>query len=142
MGELFLTFYASFDGSTLPGAVGDDLQNGSRISNGRAGHLCFGPYVTLDPGTYVAGYYVRKLPGSDLGQIDFDVFVSGRQVLAHRTVSTETLFEDTPSFLTVHFQLEERAERTEVRLYVHHGVLVEISELVVFSTRARNWGGK
>jgi hypothetical protein len=137
-----VTSYARFDGATLPRAVGSDLDTGSRVSDGRAGHLCFGPYATLDPGTYVAGYYVQKLPGSARGQIDFDVFVSGREVLAHRTVSTDTLFEDTQAFLTVEFTVEERAERTEVRLYVHHGVLIEISELIIFSTRPRNWGGK
>ncbi len=60
--------------------------------------------------------------------------------MAHKSVPTESLFEDTLSFIAVEFTVADRAERTEVRLHVEQDVLVEASELAVFSRRPRNWG--
>lgn len=131
-----------FEGATLPGAVGKDGPGGSRIADGQSGHLCFGPYCTLDAGSYIAGFYVRLLPGSARSLIDCDVLVAGKDVLARKSVPADTLFEDMPSFLTLEFTVEDRAERTEIRMHVNQGVLVEVSELVVFSRRSRNWGGQ
>jgi hypothetical protein len=131
-----------YDGASLPRAVGRDGPEGSRIADGRAGHLCYGPYFTLGAGRYVAGYYVRRLPGSAPGFVDCDVMAAGDNMLAHKSVPAESLFEDALSFVTLEFTADDRAERTEVRLHVAEGVLVEVSELVVFSRRARNWGGQ
>ena len=134
--------YLRFAGATLPRGVGKDMPGGTRISEGVAGHLCFGPYSTLDSGKYVAGYYMRLLPGSAVSTIDFDVAVAGQDSLVHKTVSTRELFEDTLSLVSLEFELDERAESTEVRLYVQKGVLIEVDELVIFSRRPRNWSGK
>jgi hypothetical protein len=131
-----------YDGASLPRAVGRDGPEGSRIADGRAGHLCFGPYFTLDAGSYVAGYYVRRLSGSAGGSIDCDVLAAGENMLAHKSVAAASLFEDALTFVTLEFSVAERAERSEVRLHVGEGVLVEVSELVVFSRRARGWGGQ
>ena len=73
---------------------------------------------------------------------DFDVAVAGQDSLVHKTVSTRELFEDTLSLVSLEFELDERAESTEVRLYVQKGVLIEVDELVIFSRRPRNWSGK
>lgn len=137
-----MSSYMRYDGASLPRAVGNDGPAGSRIADGRAGHLCFGPYFTLDAGSYVAGYFVRRLSGSSSGPIDFDVLAAGEKMLAHKSVSVETLFEDALTFVTLEFTVEYRAERSEVRLHVAENVLVEVSELVVFSRRPRNWGGQ
>ena len=137
-----MSSYLRFDGATLPGAVGRDEPNGSRISDGQAGHLCFGPYFSLDPGNYVAGFYLRALPGSAVNAIDFDVYIGGDHGIARKSISTGTLFEDTPTFVAMEFEVGTHVEGAEVRAYVHNGVLVEITELVIFSTRARNWSGK
>jgi len=136
-----LASYLRFDGNSLPCGVGTDGPNGTRISDGRSGHICYGPYISLDPGHYIAGLYIRLLPGSAAGSIDIDVVIGGGDGLNHKALSTKTLFDDTPSFITVDFKLDREAQGIEVRAYVHAGILIEITELVVFSTRERNWGG-
>lgn len=136
-----LVSYLRYDGASLPCGVGKDGPNGSRMSDGRAGHLSYGPYFSLPPGKYVAGFYARLLPGSREGTVDLDVAIAGGTNLVHRTIPTRQLFEDTPSFVTVKFALDAPANGVEVRLFVHDGVLVELDELVVFSTRPRNWSG-
>lgn len=133
--------YSRHDGATLPGIVGVDRPDGARISDGRGGHLCYGPYVTLDPGRYVAGYYLRLLDHSADGTIDLDVLVPDQGVVAGKSVAARSLFRNVPTFVTMTFEALQRSERVEVRLYVHPGVLVEVSELVMFSCRTRNWGG-
>lgn len=131
-----------FDGATLPGAVGKDGPHGSRIADGHSGHLCFGPYFSLEPGAYVAGFYMRTLPGSVSNMINCDVFASGKDVIAFKSFSSGTLFDDTLTFVSMDFDLDTRLDSVEARVYVHQGVLIEITELVVFSKRPRNWSGK
>jgi hypothetical protein len=131
-----------FDGATLPCAVGTDGPDGSRMSDGRAGHICFGPYCTLEPGAYVAGFYMRALPGSAVNSVSCDVFAAGREALAFKSISTDALFEDTLTLVSMEFDLDTRVEGIEIRAYVQDGVLVEVAELVVFSKRPRTWSGK
>ena len=59
--------YARYPATELPKAVGSDV-DGRRKSDGRAGHLCHGPYITLGPGRYTAGFYVKRDPGDDEGR--------------------------------------------------------------------------
>lgn len=131
-----------FDGATLPGAVGKDGPNGSRVSDGPSGHLCFGPYFSLEPGAYVAGFYMRALPGSVSNLINCDVFAAERGVIAFKSVSSGTLFDDTLTLVSMDFHLDDRLDSVEARIYVYPGVLLEVTELVVFSKRPRNWSGK
>ena len=137
-----LPAYLRFDGATLPHKVGTNGPGGTRISEGSEGHLCFGPYISLDAGNYVAGLYMRLLPGSLRSRIDLDVLVDGEHRLAQKSILTQSLFEDGPTLVSMSFTVEDRADSTEVRVYVHDGVWIEINELVVFSTRQRNWSGK
>ena len=137
-----MSFYLRFDGAALPGAVGKDGPNGSRVSDGHAGHLCFGPYFSIEPGAYVAGFYMRALPGSVSNLINCDVFAAGKGVIASKSVSSATLFDDTPTLVSMDFDLDIGLDDVEIRTYVYRGVLLEIAELVVFSKRPRDWSGK
>ncbi len=134
--------YIRFAGSTLPSNVGTDSNRGTRLSDGRAGHVSFGPYLSLDIGDYCAGFRVRKLPDSHLGQIDMDVAAVGYPSLAHKSLAVDTLFRDTSSLLPMEFYVPERAEGIEVRLFVHEKVLIEIDELVIFSRHTKGWSGR
>ena len=62
--------YARFLASELPKAVGLDAADGRRKSDGRAGHLCHGPYITLGPGRYTAGFFIQRDPGDDEGEVE------------------------------------------------------------------------
>lgn len=134
--------YLSFHGSTLPNAVGRNETGGIRISDGLPGHLCYGPYFTLEPGRYIAGYYVRRLPETQSGTIEFDVLAAGEQCLARRTVWVGELFDETPSLVSLEFECHAKTEAIEVRAYVNDGVLIAIDELVIFARQQRGWSGK
>jgi hypothetical protein len=137
-----LPTYIRYAASTLPSNVGSDSERGTRLSDGRAGHVSFGPYLTLEPGVYCAGFRLRSQQGCLPGQIDMDVSAVGIPSLAHRSFTADGLFEDTSSLLHMEFSVAERVEGLEVRLYAHENVLIEIEELVVFSLQTRNWGGR
>lgn len=137
-----MTTYIRFAGATLPSNVGFDSERGSRLSDGRAGHISYGPYLKLEGGEYCAAFRVRRQPDSQGGQIDMDVSASGHPSLAHKTLMVEALFESTSSLIPMEFEVPERAEGLEVRLYVHENVMVEIDELVVFSRQTKGWSGR
>lgn len=131
-----------FDGASLPGQVGHDGQNHTRRSDGNPGHLSFGPYFSSDSGQYIAGFYLRRIGGPTAGFIDLDVLAPGHQPWAQKRVEHADLFEDISSFITLPFKIAERTDQIEVRVFVHPNVLVEIQELVIFSTSQRMWSGK
>ncbi len=134
--------YIRFAGATLPSNIGTNSEHGSRLSDGRAGHISYGPYLSLERGDYCAGFRVRRQPDSKPGHIDMDVFATGYPSLAHKTLSAEVLFEETLSLVPMEFHVPNRAEGLEVRLFVQENVLVEIDELVVFARQTKGWGGR
>lgn len=130
-----------FAGSVLPSGVGSEGPFGSKRSDGRAGHLSYGPYIRLEPGRYVAGVRLKKLPECGAGRIDFDVFSPETQILCAKKIYASELFEGTSSLIHLEFSLESALSEVEVRLYVQQGVLVQQDEIVVFSKDARGWNG-
>lgn len=113
-----------------------------RRSDGRAGHISFGPYLSLKPGQYAAGFRVRRLEGSASRDVTIDVFSPSHSIIAYNRTNAADLFEDTLSLLVLEFEIDEAADATEVRLYVEAGVLIEVDEMVVFGRKQRNWGGQ
>lgn len=130
-----------FSGSVLPTAVGVPGPNGALSSDGRVGHLSYGPYVRLDAGRYIAGVRLKKLPKCGPGRIDFDVYSPGTDILCSRSVYASELFESTSSLVHLDFLLEEAVTQLEVRLFVQESVLVQQDEIVLFSHDVRGWNG-
>lgn len=85
---------------------------------------------------------MRALPGSVSNLINCDVFAPEKGVIAFRSVSSGTLFDDTLTLVSMDFHLDDRLDSVEARAYVYPGVLLEVTELVVFSKRPRSWSGK
>ena len=71
-----------------------------------------------------------------------DIAAAGQPPLAHKSLSADSLFENTSSLLPMEFHVPDRAEQVEVRLYVHENVLIEIDELVVFARQTKGWSGR
>ena len=134
-----LKSYMRRDGSSLPHQVGVDTPDGLRRSDGRGGFLCFGPYCSLPAGEFVAGYYLRRIGVAGAGGVSVDVVepVGGRRGGAR--IEAGDLFEDIYSFLAVPVDATRPLDQIEVRLLVDKGVFVEVKELVVFSTKVRDW---
>jgi hypothetical protein len=130
------------DGSALPNAVGANGDNGVRLSDGSGGHLCYGPYFSLEPGNYIAGFYIRRIGRPTPGTMDMDIFARDVGQLAHRRIASAELFEDIASLISLPLDAKQPLDHIEVRLYVSEGVMVEVRELVVFSTRPRDWNAK
>lgn len=128
-----------FDASSLPGQVGTDRPNGSRLSDGRSGHISYGPYFSADPGLYVAGFYLRRTGEPQNRTFQIDVLAGGEE-LAHRSVLHSDLFDDIPTLVYLNFELREPTQRIEVRLYVDENITLEIQSLLIFKTPSRSWG--
>jgi hypothetical protein len=108
-----LVAYARFLASELPKAVGLDGADGRRKSDGRAGHLCHGPYITLGPGRYTAGFYIQRDPGDAEGEVELEVCNEhGRRVFATRTAPMKDLFTTIDGLVHVDF----RTRRGRARL--------------------------
>lgn len=133
--------YLRFAGESLPSAVGMHGPHGAWCSDGNSGHLCYGPYVSLEPGRYVAGVRIKKLPECAAGRVTFDVYSPRTGVLCSRLVYASQLFESTSSLIHFEFSIEENITQLEARLFVQEGVLVQLDELVLFSQDARVWSG-
>lgn len=137
-----MSTYTNLAATSLPSAVGVNCPDGCRRSDGQSGHVAFGPHITLHPGSYVAGFRLRKLPGCGDGIISVDVYSPQTETLVYRKVPTNDLFEGTTSLIPLEFKLTETTESVEVRMFIEQGILIELKEMVVFARDLRNWGGQ
>ncbi len=109
--------YSRFAACELPKSVGVD-EGGARKSDGRPGHLCHGPYITLGPGRYTAGFFVRRDPGDDDGEIELDVCAGrGQRIFARRTAPVRDLFATIAGLVPLDFTLDAVERDCELRLY-------------------------
>lgn len=129
--------YCRFQASDLPRVVGVDAPGGRRRSDGRAGHLCHGPYLTLTPGRYVAGFYVRREPQD--GEVEDEVEIeasagNGDRSLGRRRLPVSALFTSTPGLQHVEFVVETVERGCELRFWTPANAIIEITEVVLFRT--------
>jgi hypothetical protein len=123
----------------LPSNVGTSSSDGFRVSTGEPGALTYGPYLTLEGGRYVAGFYVRRVGAAERGNIVLDVYIDGSLLWKSKTLTLQSLFEDLASFVYLPFELSGTTHRVEIRLHVDDGVLIEVQDLVLFNADQRNW---
>jgi hypothetical protein len=135
--------YARFLASDLPKAVGLDGADGRRKSDGRAGHLCHGPYITLGPGRYTAGFYIQRQAGDDEGEVEIEVCAEhGKRVFANRTAPVKDLFASVDGLVHLDFSLDAVERGCEVRLHVSARTHIEVSQAVVFRRDVGAGGGR
>ncbi len=131
-GSCGVVAYARYPATELHKTVGLDA-DGRRKSDGRAGHLCHGPYITLGPGRYTAGFFVKRYPGDEEGDIEIDVCADhGRRMFANRTAPVKQLFVSVAGLLHVDFEIDAVARECELRLFVPPRAHIEVSEAVLF----------
>ena len=133
-----MPFYKQFSGSELLKQVGIDEGN-TRRSTGERGHLSFGPYFALEPGSYVAAFYVRRIAPATGATIELDVSGEGIGRLAHLRLADTELFGNIAGQIAMRFTLKDAAERLEARVFVESGAMIEICQLVVFSVEFTRW---
>jgi len=100
--------------------------------------LSYGPYISLDAGKYVAGFYARRIGTPEPINITIDIFVDGLEVAA-KSIAHQSLFEDLASFVYLTFELSDPVVRVECRMYVGAGALIELRELAIFKADQRIW---
>lgn len=133
-----MSFYQRFLGSDLPKLVGSD--DGSvRRSTGAPGHLSFGPYLTLEPGNYIAAFYIRRSGPASGATLDIDVNDESIGELARVRLMDSDLFTNIAGQVALQFTLTKAVDRVEARIFVEADVLIEVHQLVVFSVEARRW---
>lgn len=133
--ERVVVAYVRFKASDLPRAVGVDGPGGRRRSDGRAGHLCHGPYLTLPPGRYAAGFYVRREAGDHEGAIEIEACAEhGRRALGRRSVPVNDLFCSVAGLQNIDFVVDAVERGCELRLWTPADSRVELSEVVLFRT--------
>lgn len=132
--------YLRFEGSQLPGHVGDDTASGTRQSNGQAGYLMYGPYFSAPAGRYSAGFYIKRVGLPVHLNFDLDLCAKGVDQLAQRSFCHADLFEDLATLVALDFDLSEPTHGIEMRVYVEAETNIEIESVVVFSRQARTWG--
>ena len=104
--------------------------------------MCFGPYISVEPGDYVAGFYIRRLGAPRAHPIDMDVFADGTAKLTERRILHSELLGAVAGLLPMDFHVAQRISQLEIRLYVPADTLIEVRELVIFRTRFRSWSAQ
>jgi hypothetical protein len=133
--------YARYLASELLKAVGEDVGDGRRKSDGRPGHLCYGPYINIGPGRYAAGFYVQRGPGEPEGEVRIDVCAEhGKRVLARRSAPVKELFSSVDGLLSLDFSVNAVERGCELRLHVSRNARVEVAEAVLFRVDLASWG--
>jgi hypothetical protein len=140
-----LSLYFRFGVESLPAQVGTNIQdpvNKSclRRSDGAKGFLSFGPHMFIEPGSYVAGFHVKRIgPSNDNGLIVDVVVDCGATKFAEKRHSCRKLFDDLSSFVSLPFTVAGGHEDLEVRLFVEDGVTVEMEGLTIFRADELSW---
>ena len=136
---LVLSSYLRFEAGNLPSVVGSVGENHVLRSNGTAGFLSFGPYISLEPGPYIAGFYIRQVGVANDNGLVIDAIVNNSKVLANKRHPVNKLFDDLSSFVFVSFVASEPLQSVEVRLFVEEGVVIEAENLTIFRSDERSW---
>lgn len=135
--------YARFLARELPKTVGLDEADGRRMSDGRAGHICHGPYITLGPGAYTAGFYVKRAGEDAEGEIEVDACTAhGQRILARRTTPVRDLFSTVDGFVPVDFTLDSVERACEMRLHVPARARIEVTRAVLYRRDLSHWGAR
>jgi len=135
--------YARYRASELPKAVGLDGADGRRRSDGRCGHICHGPYITLGPGRYTAGFYVRRAPAAEEGCVEIEVCAEhGRRMFASRSAPVKDLFVSIAGLVHVDFSIDAVERGCELRLHVPALTQIEITEAVLFRRDIDGWDAR
>ena len=135
--------YARYRASELPKAVGLDEADGRRKSDGRSGHICHGPYITLGPGRYTAGFYLRRASAAEEGCVDIEVCAEfGRRMFASRSTPVQDLFVHIAGLVHVDFSIEAVERGCELRLHVPALTQIEVSEAVLFRRDIDVWDAR
>jgi hypothetical protein len=133
--------YARFRASDLPKAVGLDSADGRRRSDGRAGHLCHGPYITLGPGRYTGGFYLKRAADDVDGEVQLEACAEhGRRVFASRSAPVKDLFSSLAGLVWLDFSVGAVERSCEIRLHVPPLVRIEVTEAVLFRRDVSDWG--
>lgn len=129
-----MTVYYRKNMVDLPHNVGSDQADGSRSSDGNSGYLSFGPYLSLDAGTYFGGFHVQKVgPCSQSEAFNVDASCrNGSLVVGNRSVSGEEILTDIAGLIGFSFDIKEPEDRFELRLHVNQGAHVNVRDVVVF----------
>ena len=133
--------YARFRASDLPKAVGLDGADGRRRSDGRKGHLCHGPYITLGPGRYTAGFYLQREPEDVEGEVELEVCAAhGQKVFATRSAPVKDLFSSLAGLVWLDFAVDAVERGCEMRLMVPAHARIAVAEAVLFRRDVSEWG--
>lgn len=118
----------------LPSAVGVNQDDGSRRSDGREGLLSYGPYCSLPPGPYFAGFHVEAVsPLAEHEAVKVDVCAnSGGTLLSERHFAGDQILSGIAGLVGTSFDLLDPAAAVEVRLYVPASVQVAARSMVLF----------
>lgn len=130
--------YVRMEASRLPSQVGTSSPTGFLTSTGHAGFISYGPYISLEPGNYVAGFYIRRIGVAKSKSIILDVSANGVDII-EKSISHQSLFEDLASFVYVAFKLSDPVARIEFRVRVGDDTLIELRDLVIFNSDQRIW---
>jgi hypothetical protein len=99
-------------------------------TTGREGYLLFGPFLTLDIGTYrcrLFGNYRGK------GSAEYDLVCNeGKTILAKGKLAHEPHWGE---LLSIEFEVSEEVRRFEVRIVVNAGAHICLSRLEIIPTR-------
>ena len=134
--------YIRYDASSLPSAVGSIVAGGARRADGAPGHLCFGPYVALDRGDYIAGFRVKRIGDFGEKSIDVDVLLDSENLAVKMTLNSDEVLENVHGLVYFDFEVTKPTSIAEVRLYVPQDVIVEVLDLTIFRARPRSWSGQ
>ena len=137
--------YLRFGMESLPAQIGTTIQDPItqkyvRRSDGSDGYLSFGPHILIGPGSYIAGFYVKRLGPTNDNAVIVDVVTDlGETEIARKRLPATTLFDDLSSFVSLPFTARDALENLEVRLFVEDGVAVEVHDLTIFRSDELSW---
>lgn len=105
------------------------------VSHGEEGYICYGPYATLDKGTYYASMKLTVPPNSMYNIGFFEVSKNQSEVINRMEINLSDLVKNEDAYVvSLPFSLEEKSESIEYRFYAYNGSLANVKEINVLQT--------
>lgn len=106
------------------GSQNGEIKNGAMVSDGMEGFVLYGPYETLENGTYeVSADFSVEKPGVQPGPVACFEVVGSNQKLINRTY----IYDDKQTRVSLPFSVKGSMSSLEYRLYVYEGTVVKVS---------------
>lgn len=105
------------------------FKRGKIVSQGRRGHVMYGPYISLEAGCYQLDIHGHVSRGEFNDDSVFDIACDAGTKVLYVQKNLSQFVSDGEFVISISLELEESVDNIEFRLFINEGIYMEIDDL-------------